>query len=137
MKNIVLSLSLVLFVIFIQCKNSKNQNQPIDSLKVKAENALGEGTDCSTNGTSTHILCQVATPLEQGPGSYVSFHIYEIKTGDLIYSEEISNGTVKWATDQSVEIFLTPGIMGANQTPDDYTYIYDLTTKTKTKKKKG
>lgn len=134
MKRITLVVTIFFTVFLLSCKNSKNQTNNVDKLQTTAQAALGDDTECQSNKSNTYVLCQKASPLESSPGNLIKFIVYNSE-GEVVYEDEVSNGSVKWSDeDDKIELFYTPGIMAANQTNDDYTYIYDLTNKTKTKK---
>lgn len=94
-----------------------------------AEKQLGASAHCLKNESETLVLCISETDNHsQEPRQTISFMVIKLEDASVLYESSIDGGSVKWFDDEQLEIFTTPGYMRQDQTNDDYTKIYNLTS---------
>ncbi len=128
------SIVLIIFLVFFGfcCKNSQKANS--ETYKSVAIEKLGEGVEYLTNDDGSLVLCFSKKKNEGLPSSAIKYLVYDLKKDVVLLEDLIDNGTIKWYDTRRLEIFLTPGTMGSQQTRDDYTHILNVDTREKVKK---
>ena len=122
---------LLLFSILIfshSCKKSQTSYQAL------AQEKLGEGVEYLSNEEESLMLCSKKTKNLNSPINSIKYFVFDIKKQEILIEDIVENGTIKWFDERRLEIFFVPGMMGAQQTRDDYTFILDVDTKEKVRK---
>lgn len=116
------------------CKNAKDSTAKTIDIKSIINTALSENASCLENSDGSKVLCQVSQKNKPNHGYGVTFIVVSKKNGEIIVKDSVDKGTVAWFSDNELSLFYTPGIMRENDSRDNYTFIYNLDTKSKTKK---
>ena len=130
MKKIIY-LSVSLLIILVSCVNGKKQATHYD-YKAISEEKLQAPVEYTFSADSTYILAiseKKGTP--QHPQNNIKYVVHNLETNEVVLEEALDNGSVSFYSGHELKIVLIPGIMRADQTIDDHTYIYDLRTKEK------
>lgn len=133
MKTKFVSILLLLSIVFVQCKGTKDYSESTQKMALEK---LGEDYKCIPNEDNNYTLCVSSKKDESNSGMGASFFVVENNSGKIIFEESIDKGTVSWYNSSKLSLFYTPGIMRNDQTRDDFTFVYDLETKEKVPKKK-
>ncbi|MCB0504333.1 MAG: hypothetical protein KDC58_02415 [Cyclobacteriaceae bacterium] len=121
---------LVLGVFLLSCgtkvRNSSGKDNQVKYQQV-AEKSLGAGIDCTKNNSETYVLCvNEGTGSSEQPRKMLSFMVIRTSDNKVMLEQKVDGGTVNWYSDNEIEVFTIPGIMGRDQTKDDYTLIYNV-----------
>lgn len=114
-----------------QAPKAVNNGQTEKSQFIKiAENQFGGAAECVKNSSESMVLCINESPSSpQQPRNTVSFMVIKLDDSSTIYESSIDGGSVKWYDDERLEIFNTPGYVKQGQDKEDFTKIYNLSTK--------
>lgn len=132
----ILAKTLITCSIFILCHCKNVEQNQTDVYKTLATQKFGPEVEYIPNEEGSMVLCLKKQKDESNAGYGVAFLVFDTKQKMIIYEEEIGKGSVTWHSNQELALFYTPGIMRSDQTRDDFTYIYHLTSKEKTLKSK-
>ncbi len=111
------------------------QVQEKKDYKTLAAEKYESNTEFIESPDNHYVLClheEKGSP--RYPQNNLSFFVYDLKTKDIVYESNLTNGKVSWYRKGKLAIQRTPGIMREDQTIDDYISIYDLVTKEKVSK---
>ena len=86
--------------------------------------------------SNTYVLCikDVKGTVQQ-PRNLLSFVVIKMDDNKVVLEENVEGGTVDWFSDNSIQVFRTPGIMRDDQTRDDFITLYNVETGISSKKK--
>jgi|AntRauTorckE6833_2_1112554.scaffolds.fasta_scaffold79881_2 hypothetical protein len=132
-----------LFLIFIIGGCAKKSTTSINSSMQDYENLAYEvlnvkPIEFSKNSSNDYVLATYYKTNSNVTGTEVlNYAIINIERNQVEKKGVLPQGRINWISDYQVEIFSPPGITkNPNETPDDYTEIYDVKTG-KTTSKKG
>lgn len=128
MKAVYIISIVVITSFLVQCKNSKKAAENNKSYKQLASEKLGEAFECTPCVDGTFVLCQ--SKRDHG----VNFFVFDNNLGKIVHEDSVDKGTVDWHSENELALFYTPGTMRQGQSRDDYTFIYHLKNKQKTRK---
>ena len=100
--------------------------------EVLAIDKYGAGFESLFNRTKTAVLCvKRSKPTQLNPQQRISFFVYDMKAGSIIFEDEIPNGSVIWNDESSVLVTVVPGTVKSEDqaNPSRPGYIYDLLLK--------
>lgn len=129
MKCLVTLMIIPILLIGSQCRSSKDSLNSETNTENVVKEILGSNYDAEVNESGTMTLYQ------KKDGMSVAYVVLVNESEEIIEKGQMDKGTVKWYDDKNLQLFYTPGIMKADQTRDDYTYIYNVRTKSKTRLK--
>ena len=92
----------------------------------------GSGFESAFNSSRTAVLCfRRSKPTLLYPQQQVSFFVYDVKAGSVVFEDDIPNGSVGWNDESSVLVTVVPGTVKAEDQPSQPRpgYIYDLLLK--------
>ncbi|ELR68234.1 hypothetical protein C900_00588 [Fulvivirga imtechensis AK7] len=124
-------LPVIFFLILASCINGKKQATRYDYQSI-SEAKLPAPVEYSFSADSTYVLAlneKKGTP--KHPQNNIRYLVHDLTTNKLVLEDGLDNGSVSFHSDHELKIVLIPGIMKADQSLDDHTYIYDLRTKEK------
>ncbi len=110
-------------------KESIRTEQRRQNVETLAAAKFGRGAEILPNSTGTAMLClKRSKPTQLNPQQQVSFFVYDVASGSILFEDEIPNGSVGWGDDVSVVVTVVPGIVKSdeNTTDEHHGYIYDL-----------
>lgn len=123
-------LIMAFFFFLFGCHTSKTDVQKsVDSQDYKsiAIQKYGHNIEYILNSLKTHVICLKRNkPTPQIPQHQISFFIYDLEDKQIIFEESSIDAEVKWKNDHQVQVKITPGIVSGDETPEDFTYIYDV-----------
>lgn len=123
-----------------QTAKSKKSNSNIPKMSEKykevATQKFTENITYLFNKNKTCVLClKDDKGTAKRPQNDLRFFAYDLTKEAIIYEKSVGAGTVSWFDDEHIAIFYLPGIMGNDQTQDDYTTLYNIKTKKEISKK--
>ena len=126
----VLSINIALILLLVSCGSSKKSNSTQtaeNKYKELATEKLGEDVSFTMNDSKTFVLCinEVKGTVKQ-PRNMLSYMVIKLNDDTAVLENKVGGATVKWSSDTEIEVYLTPGIMGDDQTSADYTTIYNV-----------
>jgi len=114
--------------------NTKAVSQ-VDGYEKIAEERFGESAKYEHSPDEQYVLCYAE---ERGtakqPQNTITYFVYDLKKEAIVHEDTFGPGSIKWYDDNKLEIFMIPGMMPANKTKEDFTYIYNVETKKKASK---
>lgn len=136
------SASFILIIVFlavlVTCHTSKTdiQKSGDQDYKAIAIEKYGHNVAYIFNSPKTDVICLKRNkPTPQMPQHQISFFIYDLEKGEVIFEESSVDAEVKWKNDHQAQIKITPGIVSGDETPEDFIYIYDVESRKKIKQK--
>jgi len=109
-------------------KNTKAVAETTAYQKVATEK-LGDKVKFAFNKDRNYVLCQ-AEPSNDPNNQRFGFLVYDMKAEKVIMEKSVSSGYVQWLSATEVEVFTTPGTMRNDQSRDEFTLVYNVTTGT-------
>jgi hypothetical protein len=100
--------------------------------EVLAIEKYGPGFESVYNRTKTAVLCvKRSKPTQLEPQQRVSFFVYDVNAGSIIFEDEIPNGSVLWNDESSVLVTVVPGTVKSEDqsSPSRPGYIYEVLLK--------
>jgi hypothetical protein len=99
-----------------------------------AAEKYGDNIEYIFNSPKTHVICLKRNkPSPQIPQNQISFFIYDLKNGEIIFEESSIDAEVRWKSEDQVEVRITPGIVSGEETAEDFIYVYDVISRKKIK----
>lgn len=92
-----------------------------------AREKLGDHVKFDFNEDRSYVLCQ-SEILPRAREKSFSFLVYSLKDEKVVMEQNVSAGFVQWLSAMEIEVFTTPGVMRNDQSRDDFTQVYDVTT---------
>lgn len=86
------------------------------------------------NPSKSHVLCVRKSALDSKNSLALKFFVYDLAADKVVYEESQPSGTVKWISDDRIEVYVLPGIVRVGKDGQEksfYGYIYDLKLKKK------
>ncbi|MDN5199940.1 hypothetical protein QQ008_01170 [Fulvivirgaceae bacterium BMA10] len=120
----------LLLCLFMACtQNNVGTSQTPDNYKSIAKSKLGDDAKFNLSPEESYVLCLKETKGSVNqPQNHIKFFVYDLNSKLVVYENAIDNATVKWHSDDQLEIYRIPGIMKEGTSADDYTKIYDVKT---------
>lgn len=123
----------ILLSVFISC--SSNEVRRLDSAaeryKILSTQKYGEAAEWIPNAAHTAVLCvKRSKATAQHPQHQVSYFIFDVASGRIVFEDDIPDGSVGWKDDQSVIVETVPGIEKIDEAspPPRRGYIIDVRT---------
>lgn len=132
MKYLLLLPSMLLFLSFNACKSSKTQavdESPQATLQKLATEKFGTAAKIDFNKPKSYVLVTNNGKVDKNSGlSSVSFFVYEISSGTVIFEDFINQGSVKWVNTDQIQVDISAGNYREG---DAKGYLFDTKTKEK------
>jgi hypothetical protein len=130
-----LSHTIVFVVLALISCSKKVQKDSSEKYRAIAVERFGiDQFECIDNEDSTLVLCKQQINSTTSTIQSWDFFIYNKIKDSISYSDKIDKGSVKWFSNNEIQISKVPGTMAQGQTMDDYAWIIDLRNGMKTKK---
>lgn len=113
-------------LLFIACGTQKTT--PPAKLETSIKDFMGQEFSSEKNSTNNLLLTWTVNNTNDTP--VLKYAVWNIATGDKVYSGAAIRGKVSWLTEMTLELYDYPGIIDDNNPL--YRYKIDLTTKTRT-----
>jgi len=137
MKKSSLTLLIAVFLFWVSCHSTKTDAQKFFNARNYGSLAVekyGNDFEYFFNSPKTYVICLKRNkPTPQIPQYQISFFIYDLKKNEIIFEESSIDAEVEWRNDHQVQVKITPGIISGDETTDDFTYVYDVTSRKKIK----
>jgi len=133
MKAIYLIVFFSLLGVLASCgsKEARRIDVPGERYKALSAQKYGQAAEWIPNAAKTAVLCvKRSKPTAQLPQHQVSFFIFDIAAGKIVFEDDIPNGSVGWNDDQSVIVEIVPGIEKKDESspPPRRGYVVDIQT---------
>jgi hypothetical protein len=104
-----------------------------------AEEKLGSATHVLLNKTGTHVICyKTDKATAQNPYNELHYFIYDIENNIILREENLSNGTIRWLDQSTIELIIIPGMVKKGSTEGKIVKTLDISqlSNTKSERKK-
>ncbi len=130
---------LVLTLLFLSCSlfafAQNNKKIPKEYTKLAKEKFTDGIFESVFSPKGRYIVCQkIHGGTVERPETTVHYFVYDSKTKKKVYESTIANGSLKWISEEEIEIQNIPGNPRAFTGADDYASIYNLKTQAMRKK---
>lgn len=92
-----------------------------------AKEKLGDEVKFAFNKDRSYVLCQTE-PADNPDNPSFRFLVFSMKDEKVVLEQNVRSGFVQWLSDMEIEVFTTPGFMRNDQSRDEFTQVYDVTT---------
>ena len=123
-------------IMFCGCVTTKHD----DSVMMQKAHAIARAKfqnnfEMFPNANGDFVLC-TSTAKERQVVSIrpVKFFVYALKKDSLIFESELENGAVEWRNATQLSIMRIPGTITGDEGPDAFTEVYDVGTRTTTRR---
>jgi len=133
MKQIAHLVLLLVCMYLFSCSSrdvTKREMTPTD-FRAIATRKLGEGAESIPNPAKTAVLCvKRSKPTTLMPQHQVSFFIYNVAEGKVVFEDNLANGSVGWKDERLVLVEIVPGIekLDESSPPQLRGYLVDALT---------
>ncbi|PID58703.1 MAG: hypothetical protein CR986_07525 [Ignavibacteriae bacterium] len=102
------------------------------TINKKAKEKFGRNYKLIPNNTKDYYICKKESNLS--PNEFINkikFFIYSTTTKEIIFEDEIINGSLLWLNNNKIKVSRIPGMVKKNYDNDNILYYYDVIKKSK------